>query len=80
MFLIIVIPIINYHKPVYQKILIEKAGNCLANGGYLIVAERGILMKLNYDEVFPQSGLFQKRDATVQKTASTKAGIQNETI
>ena len=51
-----------YYKSKYQKEILEKATCCLANGGYIIVgeAERDILIKLHYKEVFPQSGIFQK--------------------
>jgi chemotaxis protein methyltransferase CheR len=61
--LVICANLLFYYKPHYQKIIVEKAGNCLANNGYLMVGEteRDILMKLNYHEVFPQSGIFQRK-------------------
>jgi chemotaxis protein methyltransferase CheR len=51
-----------YYKPAYQKKILEKTSYCLAKGGYIIVGEteRDILMKHHYQEVFPQSGIFQK--------------------
>ena len=52
-----------YYKPHYQQRIIDKAGNCLAPGGYLIVGEteRGMVNEHNYREVFSNSGIFQKR-------------------
>jgi chemotaxis protein methyltransferase CheR len=49
-----------YYKNKYRKIIIEKAGGCLAQGGYLVCGEveREILMNYNYHEVFPQSAIF----------------------
>lgn len=54
--------ILFYYKPDYQKIIIKKASNCLANSAYLVVgeAERDILAKNKFKEVFPQSGIFKK--------------------
>lgn len=59
--LIICANLLFYYKPEYQKIIVEKVGNCLANNGYLVAGEteRDILMKHNYQEAFPQSGIFQ---------------------
>jgi chemotaxis protein methyltransferase CheR len=52
-----------YYKSDYQKIILNKIENCLANKGYLITGEteRDILIKNNYIEVFPQSAIFVKR-------------------
>jgi chemotaxis protein methyltransferase CheR len=60
--LVVCANLLFYYKPEYQKIMIKKAGNSLANSGYLVVGEteRDILMRQNYHEVFPQSGIFQK--------------------
>ena len=60
--LIICANLLFYYKPEFQKVIVEKTGNCLANNAYLVVGEteRDILMKQNYLEVFPQSGIFQK--------------------
>jgi len=50
-----------YYKEEFRKIILQKTGNSLANGGYLITgeAEREIVLRDNYHEVFPQSGIFQ---------------------
>lgn len=59
--LVICANLLFYYKPDYQKIILDKTGHCLANGGYLITGEteRDILMRNNYREVFPQSAIFQ---------------------
>jgi chemotaxis methyl-accepting protein methylase len=51
-----------YYKDKYRKTILDKTGNCLADGGFLVVgeAEREILMNYGYREVFPQSGVFKK--------------------
>lgn len=51
-----------YYKNEIRKKIIEKTGNCLSRGGYLVTGEteRDILLKNNYWEVFPQSAIFQK--------------------
>lgn len=61
--LVVCANLLFYYKPEFQKVIVEKAGNCLANNGYLVVGEteRDILIKHNYQEVFPQSGIFQKK-------------------
>jgi chemotaxis methyl-accepting protein methylase len=50
-----------YYKNRYQKIVLGKTENALIRGGYLVTgeAERNILMKQDYQEVFPQSAIFQ---------------------
>ena len=50
-----------YYKNEDQKIILEKADKCLAKGGFIITGEteRGILIRHNYHEVFPQSAIFQ---------------------
>lgn len=60
--LVICSNLLFYYQPKYQKIILEKATCSLAKGGYIIVgeAERDILTKHHYQEVFPQSGIFQK--------------------
>ncbi|HET6556738.1 MAG TPA: CheR family methyltransferase, partial [Prolixibacteraceae bacterium] len=52
-----------YYKPSYQQRILQKAGKCLAPGGYLITGETegGIAKENNYQEVFINSGIFQKR-------------------
>ena len=51
-----------YYKDKYRKTILDKTGNCLADGGFLVVGEieREILMNYGYREVFPQSGVFKK--------------------
>ena len=60
--LVVCANLLFYYKPEYQKIMIKKVGKSLVNNAYLVVGEteRDILMKQNYHEVFPQSGIFQK--------------------
>jgi chemotaxis methyl-accepting protein methylase len=60
--LVVCANLLFYYKPEYQKIIVEKAGNCLTNGGYLITGEteRDIVLGYNFREVFPQSAIFQK--------------------
>ena len=50
-----------YYKDKYRKTILDKAGNCMADGGFLVVgeAEREILINYGYREVFPQSGVFR---------------------
>lgn len=52
-----------YYNPSCRQRILDKAGNCLALGGYLVTgdAERGMVKENNYREVFPNSGIFQKR-------------------
>lgn len=52
-----------YYKPEFREILLEKTGNCLARGGFLICGEteREILLDSHYQEVFPQSAIFRKK-------------------
>jgi chemotaxis methyl-accepting protein methylase len=51
-----------YYKPEFQKIILKKMANSLSKNGYLVVGEteRDILVKSNFQEVFPQSGIFKK--------------------
>lgn len=53
-----------YYKKEYQKILLNKASNCIVNGGYLVTGEteREILLRNNFVEVFPQSAIFRIPD------------------
>ena len=52
-----------YYKQEYRKQIIDKAGNSLASGGYLITGEteRDMVKEYNYREVYLNSGIFQKR-------------------
>jgi len=60
--LVVCANLLFYYKPEYQKIMIKKIGKSLANNAYLVVGEteRDILIKHNYQEVFPQTAIFQK--------------------
>jgi chemotaxis methyl-accepting protein methylase len=53
--------ILFYYKKKYRTMILEKAENSLTTGGFLITGEteRDILLKYNFREVFPQSGVFQ---------------------
>jgi chemotaxis protein methyltransferase CheR len=52
-----------YYNNKYCQVILEKTGRSMARGGYLITGEteRRILLQNNYHEVFPQSGIFQKK-------------------
>lgn len=52
-----------YYKPEYQSLILGKAGNCLAKGGYLVTSEteRDMVNEKCYHEVFLNSAIFQKR-------------------
>jgi chemotaxis protein methyltransferase CheR len=52
-----------YYKPEIRQLIIEKIGKTLAPDGFLITgeAERDILLKHNYLEVFENSAIFKKR-------------------
>ena len=52
-----------YYQPQYRQRIIDKVGNCLAPGGYLIIGEteRAMVNENYYREVFPNSGIFKKR-------------------
>ncbi len=58
--LVICANLLFYYKPVYQKKILEKTGNSLTTDGFLITgeAERHILTRYNFSEVFPQSAIF----------------------
>jgi chemotaxis methyl-accepting protein methylase len=62
--LIVCANLLFYYKPEYQKVIIEKAGSCLAKDGFLVTgeAEREILLTNNYREVISQSAIFQKME------------------
>ena len=50
-----------YYKKEYRDMILEKAGKSSAKGGYLVTgeAERDIILKYRYHEVYPQSGIFR---------------------
>ncbi|WP_297087936.1 CheR family methyltransferase [uncultured Draconibacterium sp.] len=52
-----------YFNPKNQKQIVNKIGKSISGGGYLITgeAEREILLNLDFSEIFPQSGIFQKK-------------------
>jgi len=60
--LVVCANLLFYYKPQFQEIIIGKAGSCLADKAYLVVGEteRDILRRHNFNEVFPQSGIFRK--------------------
>jgi chemotaxis methyl-accepting protein methylase len=60
--LVICANLLYYYKREYRKTILEKTGNSLASGGFLVVgeAEREILMSYGYREVFPHSAVFKK--------------------
>ncbi len=60
--LVVCANLLFYYKPEYQKKILDKTTDSLAYGGYLITgeAEREILKRNNFREVYPQSAIFQK--------------------
>ena len=52
-----------YYKPEYRKRILERVGESLSHGGYLITGqtEGEIVRASNYHEVFVNSSIFQKR-------------------
>jgi len=60
--LVICANILFYYKPEYQNKILKKMSDSLAHDGYLVTGEteRDRLLKQNYIEVFPQSGIFQR--------------------
>ena len=61
--LIICSNLLFYYDEKFRKTILGKISNCLAEGGYLITgeAERDILMRNGYQEVYPQSCVFIKQ-------------------
>jgi len=61
--LVVCANLLFYYKNEYRLAILEKAGNCMANGGYLVSGEteRQILKDYNYTEAFPQSAIFRKK-------------------
>lgn len=53
-----------YYKPQHRKIILEKAGNVLSENGYLVTGEteREILLQHNFQEVYPNSGIFKSKN------------------
>ncbi len=52
-----------YYKQEYQTKILDKAGNSLAKGGFLVTGEveRDILLRNGYLEVYPHSAIFQRK-------------------
>jgi chemotaxis methyl-accepting protein methylase len=52
-----------YYKDEFRQAILEKTGNCMATGGYLVTGEteRQILTDHNYTETFPQSAIFTRK-------------------
>lgn len=50
-----------YYKPEYRKKIIKKTSNSLSKNGYLITGEteRDILIQSGFQEVYPQTAIFQ---------------------
>lgn len=61
--IIICANLLFYYKPVYRKIILNKISSCIADGGFIIVGEteRDMFIQDKYQEVYPQSGIFQKK-------------------
>ena len=55
--------VLFYYNSAFRQRIIQKVSNCIAPGGYLITGEteREMLNELKYREIFPHSGIFQKR-------------------
>jgi chemotaxis methyl-accepting protein methylase len=61
-----------YYKPASRQRILEKIGNTLASGGFLVTGEteRDILTKNNFREVFANSAIFQKNIKTSSVNSS----------
>lgn len=61
--IIIISNLLFYYRDRYRQAILEKTGNCLATGGYLVTGEteRQILLHHKYTEAFPQSAIFRKK-------------------
>jgi chemotaxis protein methyltransferase CheR len=60
--LVICANLLFYYDPEYQDKILNKAGKCLTNNGYMVtgLTEREIFIRNNYREVFPQSAIFKR--------------------
>ena len=63
--LVICANLLFYYKPEFRKKIMDKASHCLAKGGYVVTGEteREIMMQYNFEEIYPQSCIFRKRQA-----------------
>lgn len=61
--LVICANLLFYYKPEFRKKIIEKTSNCLSSSGYLVTGEteRDILLRAGFQEVYPQSAIFQQK-------------------
>lgn len=61
--LVICANLLFYYKPEFRKKIIEKTSNCLSTSGYLVTGEteRDILLHADFQEVYPQSAIFQQK-------------------
>jgi chemotaxis methyl-accepting protein methylase len=52
-----------YFNPESRKLIIDKVTNSISTDGYLVTgeAEREIFLNHNFTEIFPQSGIFQRK-------------------
>lgn len=52
-----------YYKPQQRKVILDKAANALSENGYLVTGEteREILLQHNFQEVYPNSGIFKTK-------------------
>lgn len=55
--------VLFYYNNTFRQRIIHKVGNCIAPGGFLIVgdSEAEMIKGYKFREVFPNSGIFQKR-------------------
>ena len=60
--LVVCANLLFYYTDEHRKLLLAKTGNCLADGGYLFTGEteRNIVMRCNYQEVYPQAAIFKR--------------------
>jgi len=64
-----------YYKPASRQRILEKIGNTLASGGFLVTGEteRDILTKNNYREVYANSAIFQKNIRNIAVNSSNSS-------
>ncbi len=75
--IIICANLLFYFKPKNQKQIVNKISKSISDGGYIITgeAEREILLSLDFSELFPQSGIFQKKMNTKHKKGHLELNI-----
>ncbi len=59
--LVVCANILFYYKQEHRSAILEKAGSCLARGGFIVTgeAEREIFLNHHYREAFPHSAIFR---------------------